>query len=312
MSLSSTRYNGYSGEIYSALSIDVEDGLNILMRDMFDVNIPPTERVIRNTEIILDLFNKNNVKATFFILGEIASAYPSLVRAIASYGHEIGVHGYNHDQFFKLTPTKAREDIYKAKTLIENITGARVYGFRAPAFSIFENTRWGLDVISELGFKYDSSIVPSKGDRYGWPEISKEIHRLMLSGGNSLIEVPISVINILGRTIPACGGGYLRHFPYCFTRKAFLTIRKQRPVIVYLHPYELDKDRYPDFFYEAMASLRFRKRLSMSFYRWNKGTVQRKLHRLIEEFHFTSIIDIVNDYEKHSQVPVRYLENKII
>jgi len=292
---------------YSALSIDVEDGVNILMRDLFNIDISPTPRVIDNVNILLDLFSENKIRATFFILGEIASAYPSLVRTIASYGHEIGIHGYYHDQFFKFTPDQAREDIYRAKALIEDVTGERIYGFRAPAFSIVENTSWGLDVISELGFKYDSSIVPAKGSRYGWPRFSKEIHRLELKSGGSLIEVPLSVINFLGRTIPACGGGYLRYFPYNFTRKAFLAIQKHRPVIVYLHPYELDTDKYPDYFYEAMASLSLARRIPLFFYRVNKGTVKRKLGLLIKEFPFKPIINIINDYEKRSNIPVRSL-----
>lgn len=292
---------------FSALSIDVEDGLNILMHDLFNINIPPTERVITNTNILLELLSENKTRATFFILGEIASVYPSLVKTISSYGHELGVHGYYHDQLFKLTPSKAREDIYRAKSLIEEITGGGIYGFRAPAFSILENTRWGLDILAELGFKYDSSIVPARGNRYGWLGFRKEICQLLLPGGNTLIEVPISVVKILGKVSPACGGGYLRYFPYFLTRLAFLKIQKYRPVIVYLHPYELDKEKYPDYFYEAKASLSLNKRLPLSFYRLNKGTVKSKLGYLIKEFHFKPIIEIINDFEKTGNIPVMYL-----
>jgi len=292
---------------HSALSIDVEDGINIWMRDLFNIEMAPTRRVIANVNVLLGLFSENEVKATFFILGEIASAYPELIKRIFSYGHEIGVHGYHHDQLFKLTPEKAREDIYYAKTLIEDITGDRIYGFRAPGFSITNNTKWGLHVISELGFKYDSSIVPAKGDRYGWPEFSKEIHRLILPGGNTLLEVPLSVINILGKPIPVCGGGYLRYLPYNFTRKAFRIIEKDRPVIVYLHPYELDKDKYPDFFYKAKASANFKKRVSLAFYRINKGTVEGKLRNLIKEFQFKPIIEIINGLKKLEKIPTKHL-----
>lgn len=290
---------------YSALSIDVEDGVNILMRDLFNIEIPPTTRVIDNVNILLDLFNENKVRATFFILGEIASTFPSLVRSIASYRHELGVHGYNHDQIHKLTPEQARGNIYKAKALIEDITGEKVYGFRAPAFSIMRNTSWALEVISDLGFKYDSSIVPAKASRYGWPGFDKEILRLELKNGCTLIEVPLSVINFMGKTIPACGGGYLRYFPYSFTRKAFLTITKRRPVIVYLHPYELDKGKYPDYFYDAKATMSLSRRIPLSFYRLNKGTVKRKLELLINEFPFKPIIEIIDDLEKNSVIHVR-------
>jgi len=303
-SIESTQENIYP-VIHSALSIDVEDGINILMRDLFNVDKSPTTRVIDNVNILLDLFNEKDVRATFFILGEIATTYPSLVKSIASGGHEIGVHGYNHDQLFKLSPGQVKEDIYKAKEIIEDVTGKEVYGFRAPAFSIMESTSWALDIISELGFKYDSSIVPARANRYGWPGFSREINRLNLKGGGSLIEVPLSVIDVMGKTLPACGGGYLRYFPYSFTRKAFLTISKQRPVIVYLHPYELDTAKYPDYFYEAMASMRLVKRIPLSFYRLNKGTVKKKLGLLIDEFPFKPIIDIITGLEKSSEIAVR-------
>jgi len=285
-----------SSEIrYSALSIDVEDGVNILMRDLFGEDMLPTGRVIDNVNVLLDLFGSYQVRATFFILGEITSAYPELVKKIAAGGHEVGVHGYNHDQIFRLTPEKARKDIHRAKALIEDVTGEAVYGFRAPAFSINKETSWVLDILAELEFRYDSSIVPTRAKRYGWPGFRQEIHRMDLPGGRQLIEVPLSVTSMFGRTIPACGGGYLRHFPYALTRNAFLKIHKERPVIVYMHPYELDTGKYPDFFYEAKATLDLKQRIPLSFYRMNKGTVKGKLEKLIKEFPFKPINELINE-----------------
>lgn len=287
---------------FSALSIDVEDGLNILMRDIFNTEMPPTTRVVSNVNRLLDLFEEKNVRATFFVLGEVAKEYPSLIKSISAKGHEIGVHGFNHDQIFKLTPSSARKDISRAKAILEDITGENIYGFRAPAFSICERTSWGLDVISDLGFTYDSSIVPARRARYGWPGFDKNIHRMILPGGNSLIEVPISVIGPKGREIPVCGGGYLRYLPYIFTEISFKILQKQRPVIVYMHPYEIDEEKYPDFFYEAMRTLNIRRRIPLSLYRLNKGTVFTKLERLIRDNKFKPIIDIVHDLEKSSQL----------
>jgi len=286
---------------FSALTIDVEDGVNILMRDLFGTEMSPTRRVIDNVDVLLEMFGRHDVKATFFILGEIAEAYPSLVKKIASHGHETGVHGYHHDQMFRLTPDRAREDIRRARDLIEEVTGHPVFGFRAPAFSVSPDTRWALDMIAELGFRYDSSIMPASGNRYGWKGFNREIHRMELPGGTSLIEVPLSVVDLAGRTIPACGGGYLRYFPYNMTRRSFRSILKERPVIVYMHPYELDTGKYPDFFYKAKSSLDLRKRIPLSFYRVNKGTVRRKLESLIGEFPFKPIIEIIEDYERDSK-----------
>jgi hypothetical protein len=154
-----------------------------------------------------------------------------------------------------------------------------------------------LDILAELEFRYDSSIVPASAKRYGWPGFREDIHRMTLSGGGQLIEVPLSVTSMMGRTIPACGGGYLRYFPYNMTRNAFLKIGKKRPVIVYMHPYELDTGRYPDFFYKAKASLDLKQRIPLSLYRLNKGTVKGKLEKLIREFPFKPINELINDLQ---------------
>jgi len=295
-------------ERYSAMTIDVEDGVSIWMRDLFGEEMPPTGRVLDNMEILLDLFTQHGVRATFFILGEIAAEYPSLVKQIASGGHELGVHGYNHDQIFRLTPEKAREDIHRARDLVEQVSGQPVYGFRAPAFSVSEQTSWVLDIIADLGFRYDSSIIPARTKRYGWPGFNRRIHRMILPGGKSLIEVPLSVDKLLGRTMPACGGGYLRHFPYAVTRRSFLKIQEDRPVIVYLHPYELDNRRYPGYFYDAKKSLGIKQRLPLTFYRLNKGTVKGKLTNLIREFPFKPIIEVIKDHEMRSEIPETLLK----
>ena len=297
-----------SDERFSAMTIDVEDGVSIWMRDLFGKEMAPTGRVVDNMEVLLGLFAEHGLRATFFILGEIAAEYPSLVRQIASGGHEIGVHGYNHDQIFKLTPERAREDIHRARDLMEQVSGQPVYGFRAPAFSVSEQTRWVLDIIAELGFRYDSSIIPVRTKRYGWPGFERGIHRMELPGGNSLIEVPLSVDRVLGRTLPACGGGYLRYFPYALTRRSFRRIRMDRPVIVYLHPYELDNRKYPDYFYDAKKGLGLRQRIPLTFYRLNKGTVKGKLTNLIQEFPFKPIIEIIDDNERSSEIPETRLQ----
>jgi len=288
----------------SALTIDVEDGINILMRDIFNVEMQPTERVIKNVELLLDLFQSENVKGTFFVLGEIAEHYPKLVKEISSAGHELGVHGYHHDQIFKLTPQKAANDIKRAKELIEDVTGKRVYGFRAPAFSISEKTSWIFEILSNLGFTYDSSIVPAKTGRYGWPGFGKKIQRLSLQNGNSIIEVPMSVTDMLGRSVPACGGGYLRYFPYSFTKRVFQKTITDRPAVLYLHPYEIDVLKYPDYFYDAKAKLPLKKRLPLSLYRMNKNTVKEKLRKLLIEFEFKPMIDIISDYEVSHDIKI--------
>jgi polysaccharide deacetylase family protein (PEP-CTERM system associated) len=306
MKVNGMKNNPASQKEYSMMSIDVEDGLNILMRDFFHIEMLPTERVIKNVNVLLGLFGKFNVRGTFFILGEIAYVYPELVKSIADAGHEIGVHGFYHDQLFRLSREKIKNELYRAKEIIESVTGTSADGFRAPAFSISEKNSWALEVISELGFKYDSSIMPAKANRYGWPGFCRDIVRLELPNGSSIIEVPLSVVSIMGRSVPACGGGYLRHLPYGFTRRAIMSIQKLRPAVVYLHPYELDKERYPDFFYNARSTSDLKTRLPLLLYRLNKGSVEKKLENLVSEFSFRPIREIVEYIEKEGNFPVMY------
>jgi polysaccharide deacetylase family protein (PEP-CTERM system associated) len=281
----------------SALTIDVEDGINISMRDNFKIEMRPTNRVVNNVEIILDICERNNVKATFFILGEVAETYPDLVKIIDANEHETGIHGYYHDQIFKLTPKMFKNELIRARELVENLTGKKILGFRAPAFSINSQTSWALQIIAECGFKYDSSIFPSETSRYGWKGFSKQIVKLKLHNGASLIEVPLSVANFMGRDIPVCGGGYLRHFPYYLTKQYFKSINKKRPVIVYMHPYELDTCKYPNYFYNARSSAPIKKKIPLMLYRLNKGTVKTKLELLIKEFRFLPLNELIEKYE---------------
>lgn len=289
-------------KIKSSITIDVEDGINILMRDHFNISMPPTERVVTNVEIVLDLFDKHATKATFFILGEIAENYPELIKKIDASGHEIGVHGYRHDQLFNLTPERAVFDISKAKTVLEDILGKPVYGYRAPAFSVIPQTSWALEIIADAGFKYDSSIVPAKMKRYGWKGFEKNIVRLDLPGNTSLIEVPLPVISLLGHHVPACGGGYLRYFPLNYTHWAFSSIVKDRPVIVYLHPYELDTTRYPDFFYIARKTLSIKKSFPLLIYRFKKSTVKGKLDSILHKHKFIPLIEIIETLENENKI----------
>lgn len=298
-----TYKDGPFDSFFSALTIDVEDGINIAMRDSFNIEMQPTNRVVDNVEVILEICENHNVKATFFILGEIAEYFPDLIKRIDAKGHETGIHGYHHDQIFRLTPEKLKSELTRAKNLIENIIGKRIRGFRAPAFSINKQTSWALQIIAECGFEYDSSIFPSKSGRYGWSGFSRQICRIEPGNGTSLVEVPLSVINIMGRNFPVCGGGYLRYFPYTFTRNAFRSINKERPVIVYMHPYELDTEKYPGYFYIARSKARYKQKAPLMLYRWKKDSVRPKLKRLTEEFKFIPLNEIISSFDKAHLIP---------
>lgn len=292
---------GFMTQFKSAFTIDVECGISITMRDSYGIGIPPTERVVINTSKILELLETNETKATFFILGIVAEHYPDLIKNISEQGHELGVHGYHHLEFSKITPKKAFQEIDSAKKLIEDISGKQVYGHRAPAFSINEETKWGLDIVAQAGFLYDSSIMPIQSGRYGWPEFSKEITEISTKEERPLIEVPISTAKFFNWEIPACGGRYLQILPYKFTRNALIKISKEKPAIVYMHPYEVDEESYPEFYHEQLRAAGFTKRIE-TYLKWlNRGSFFSKIERLTNEFEFRPMIDIINEFQNKSR-----------
>jgi polysaccharide deacetylase family protein (PEP-CTERM system associated) len=288
--------------IRSAFTIDVECGVNISMRDYFKMEMPPTERVVSNTQAILKLLQQHGTSATFFVLGDVAKHYPALIKEIAAAGHETGVHGYAHHQLFKMTEQEAWDDTKLAKDILENITGKKVLGFRAPAFSLMPKTSWALPMLADLGFAYDSSIMPAKTGRYGWPGFPGSITRIKLKEGKSMIEFPLSTTQLMGRQVPSCGGGYLRLFPFWFTSGAFSNINKSQPVNLYLHPYEIDTARYPDYYFDEMKKLTLLRRLKLKTYRINKGTVLGKLDKLLANFDFGTIESIIDDYSRQNKI----------
>ena len=278
----------------NALTIDVEDYYSVFARDRLDLALAPTEAVVRNTQRVLAMLADRGIHATFFVLGEVAEAFPKLVTDIAGAGHEVGVHGFYHRQVFNLSPDEFRRDVGDAKKRIEDILGAEAAGHRAAAFSITPETAWALEVLAEVGFRYDSSVFPFAGRRYGWPGFRRDIHRMALPGGAAIVEVPLSVVSVLGKTLPACGGGYLRHFPYAFTRWAIRRVNRERPAVVYMHPYETDTDPGPPEFERALAAAPSRVRAFHRRQLRNRETVAAKVARLLGEFEFVPLQEVIS------------------
>lgn len=200
-------------------------------------------RVEVNTEKLLGLLAKRGVHATFFVLGWVAERNPSLVRRIASGGHEIASHGYAHELITGQTPVAFREDIRKAKGILENILSQPVLGYRAPSFSITKETMWATQILVEEGYLYDSSIFPVFHDRYGVPSANPEVHQLLTTSG-LLWEVPPSTIKCLGVRVPVAGGGYFRLYPYAVLRTLLRRLEGEgSPLVMYMHPWEFDPDQ---------------------------------------------------------------------
>jgi polysaccharide deacetylase family protein (PEP-CTERM system associated) len=275
------------------MTIDVEDYYSGVGREWMSLDRPPSDAVVRNTARILELFAVCRLKATFFILGEVAEQFPGLVRQILEAGHELGVHGYLHMQVHRVSPEGFRSEVERGKKLLEDIGGVAVTGHRAPAFSITPATRWALDILADVGFQYDSSIYPIAGRRYGWPGFPLDIQRLTLADGRTILEAPLSVAHLGGKALPCCGGGYLRLFPYIYTRWALRQIERRRPAIVYLHPYEFDTAAPPEDFAEATRRAPLKSRLFNARLWLRRGSVWRKFQRLTSEYSFTSLGEIV-------------------
>ncbi len=277
----------------NALTIDVEDYWCILGRDWLEYESGPTEAVVRCTEKVLSLVADAGYKATFFVLGEVARAYPQLLRQMVDAGHEVGVHGDIHRQVFKLSREEFHQEIDRGKKAIEDITGQAVLGHRAPAFSIMPETAWALEVLAELGVAYDSSIYPIAGSRYGWPGFPDDIHERTLDNGMSIIEAPLSAMRVLGKAIPSCGGGYLRHFPYWVTRWAMKQVGKRRPAVVYMHPYEVDISPAPAPFDEKLAQAAEASQNFHAAQLRKRATVEPKLRRLLKRFEFAPLATVI-------------------
>jgi polysaccharide deacetylase family protein (PEP-CTERM system associated) len=277
----------------NALTIDVEDYKSVSSRDWLHIEIEPSEAVLRNTEWFLQTLAHHHAKATFFILGDVAKKFPSLIKKIAKDNHEIAAHGFLHKQIFKLSEEHFRREIADCKKLLEDITSEPVLGHRAPAFSIMPETKWALEVLAQEGFKYDSSVYPISGKRYGWPSFSKDICKIDLPSGHNIIEVPMSTVTVLGKTLPAAGGGYIRHFPYAVTKWGIKRIQKARPAIVYMHPHEIDTEPITFDVKHLSYTERYRAVKFHIMQRRNRNTVAEKLVRLLSEFRFTTMREVV-------------------
>ena len=229
--------------IKNAMSVDVEDYFQV---SAFAPHIPREDwdtlpcRVERNVDAILGLLDEADVRATFFTLGWIAERYPQVVRRIIDGGHELASHGYGHQRASDLTPAAFRDDITRAKSLLEDLGGVAIRGYRAPSFSIGQDNWWAVEELENAGYAYSSSIYPVKHDHYGMPDAPRFPHRP--NGEAGILELPPTTLPLLGRNLPAAGGGWFRLLPYEVSRWMLRRVnaRDQAPCMFYFHPWELD------------------------------------------------------------------------
>jgi polysaccharide deacetylase family protein (PEP-CTERM system associated) len=263
-------------QICNALSVDVEDYFQV---SAFSPYIARVEwdrmpcRVERNIDTVLALLAESGSQATFFTLGWIAERYPGLVRRIVACGHELASHGYAHQRATDQAPTEFLEDIRTAKSLLENLAGVEVKGYRAPSFSVGPGNQWAFDCITDAGYRYSSSVYPIRHDHYGVPHAPRFPYRPR----ERLLEIPVTTAQLLKMNLPAGGGGYFRLMPYAVSRALIRRVNKMdgRAAVFYFHPWELDPGQPR----VAAANLKSRMRHYL-----NLDRMESRLRRLLRDF----------------------------
>ncbi len=268
----------------NAMTIDVEDYFQV---SAFAPHIARTSwdarecRVERNMDRILEMLATQDTKATFFTLGWIAERYPQLVRRIVDGGHELASHGYGHERASDLTEAAFLDDITRAKSILEDLGGVAVRGYRAPSFSIGKGNLWAFDALLSAGYRYSSSIYPIRHDHYGMPDAPRHAHEVR----PGLLEVPITTVRLFDRNLPSSGGGYFRLFPYALSRWMLNRVNRtdQQSGIFYFHPWEIDVDQ-PQV--DGISSkTRFRHYV-------NIGRMERRLAQLLKDFRWDRMDNI--------------------
>jgi polysaccharide deacetylase family protein (PEP-CTERM system associated) len=276
-----------TSKVVNAFTVDVEDYFQVSAFEPYiDRSTWPDyeQRVVHNTQAVLELLGRFAVRATFYILGWVAERHPRLVREIAEAGHEVGCHSYWHRLVYELQPEDFRADLRRARQAIQDAAGVPVMTYRAPSFSVTAASLWALDILAEEGFRSDSSVFPIYHDRYGIPGARRTVHELTTPRG-SLWEFPPSVVRLAGINLPVSGGGYFRLYPVALSRHLLRRINKEaEPFVFYIHPWELDP---------GQPRLKFGSPTTRLRHYLNLERTQARLERLLAEFRFEPISSVI-------------------
>lgn len=286
------KHDANDGRPTLIFSVDVEDWA----QSTIDTDLPIGDHCAENMRRLLDLIGETpGATGTFFVLGKFAEKHRDVVHQLHMAGHDVACHGHGHVQVHRLDPEALREDLRRAGGVIADIIGAAPVGYRAPVFSIGANNLWALDVLSEEGFRYDSSIFPIAGARYGIPDWPRETCDVRLTGGGSIIEFPLTARTFLGRNVPISGGGYARLLPGWLLRRLLHheALRRSTWPVFYCHPYEID----PHEFRRASPPPPWGTRRLPLKLRLHQGLGRRgfarKLKTLLRHFQFRSCADAI-------------------
>lgn len=241
-------------------------------------------RVERNTGKLLDLLAAHKVRATFFVLGWVAERHPELIRRIAGEGHEVASHGYAHQLISSQTKAQFKEDVRKAKAILENLIAAPILGYRAPSYTVTQETRWARSILAEEGYLYDSSIFANR-DRANAFAMD---NRISTSLGPVWAITPRAVQ--MGRfRIPMSGGLAFRLCPYFLLKQMLKSQETNRQAaLIYLSVWELDP-----------AQPRMNGRAVSRFQHYvNLHKVEQRLRMLLQEFQFAPIREAIPGFDE--------------
>ncbi len=281
------------------ISFDVEEYFDVELAKRAGVGEDTQKfpsRVRVGLEAVLEVLRERRVSATFFVLGKLARNEKKLIREISDGGYEIAFHSIGHRMITQMSRSEFREDLRAGKGLLEDITGRAVAGYRSPTFSIVRRTVWALDELVEAGIEYDSSIFPVRHNLYGISVAERRIHWAIGPGGGRILELPPLTYRIFGMNLAAGGGGYFRLLPVGFISGAIRKCLSQGGrAVMYFHPWEFDANQ-PVLPMGLMSRWRHRVGLSRT---------REKLRRLLSEFEFTSVADVLSEL-KETQVEFDY------
>jgi polysaccharide deacetylase family protein (PEP-CTERM system associated) len=250
-----------------------------------------------NVDKLIDMCAAQDVKSTCFVLGDVAKDKPNVVRKLFDAGHEIASHGSSHKLVYTMTPLEFRADLKNSTDTLEQITGQKVVGFRAPSWSVKADTvPWFYEILAQGEFTYSSSVYPARHTLFGIEDFKMSPH---YPTQYSVLEIPQHLMSFLGSKIGYAGGGFLRFFPtWLIKQQIHKANANNESVFLYLHPREIEVNQ---------------PRLALGLvdgyfhYQGIKGC-EEKFSRLIQEFKSTFVR--MDEYALKSQSDLGFLPKK--
>jgi polysaccharide deacetylase family protein (PEP-CTERM system associated) len=276
--------------VYNLLGIDFEEWYHPeLIQKNIDIK-KKVPKVVKGIDKILEWLRKNEINATFFLVGEILEENPELIDKICQNEHEIAFHSMHHQRLDLQNEKIFSEELEE----FQKLTEYKSIGFRAPTFSLNKSSSWLIDVLTNHNYQYDSSIVPAKTQLYGMlnaetkPYLISKNDLEKNSEGGKIIEFPLLTTDIFGKRIPAGGGFYLRALPIKFIENAIkCNISNNIPSTFYIHSWELTPEFMPK------LQLPWKDKF-ITYYNLNKALP--KMDKLVKKFEFTSFKKYISKF----------------